>query len=391
MPTRPRPGNWAPGLVDPSGSAATVPGLREYCEAMLGDFRVVIERVLTSPVGAADHVIAAEQARLQALTPEQRLFTERPASNSDVGAQPYSIVVAHIELPKRYWAEINGEPRLLVDDEQLSSSLSLLSSDDLAHWRVEEGGQRVTTHHEKDPRFELLRRVRIAEVHAGYARSAVIMGVNTTYPDMAVQITTDLLERALRNEWVGQHSGGAFWGSNLYAQTVAEVIGIDMHDMWPILDLARSRGELCYDGAVLLAYHPERVPSNEDPSVEMARFVGTDGGDVVVYRPRGMRERHEFRVVALDAAGQVQETESVRIMHGSEFGWDVEDTDALDQVLDRMGATDERRVVEPVVEPAIEPAVEPAVEPAPARLVVPRSVLEAATEGVLEAPELGIE
>lgn len=145
-------------------------------------------------------------------------------------------------------------------------------------------------------------------------------------PDPA--LVRELLDRALAGEWVGQSSGSAFWGSNLYLQTVEKLTGVTMRHLWPVADAAVRAGLFGITGAVLV-----NTPVEPDEPSLLVRTVPLADGVLEVYGPAGALEHSRWHAVFVTPSGDRITVGSEPLMYESMFGFDRADLDRLDTLV----------------------------------------------------------
>ena len=62
----------------------------------------------------------------------------------------------------------------------------------------------------------------------------------------------DLIAKDKAGEFIGEGTNGAhFWGGHFYLQTVGEITGVDLPDLWPCVDTMVARKQIQLDGMVV--------------------------------------------------------------------------------------------------------------------------------------------
>lgn len=159
-------------------------------------------------------------------------------------------------------------------------------------------------------------RLRVEEVRVDLG---ITPGLMPTPQDLA-----DLRDRALAGEWLGQTSGSAFWGSNLYLQLIGDLYAVPMRGLWRVAAQAEAAKLLSMEGAVLLPYR-ELMPG------WTAAWERSDGiHTVLIQLPDNAACRGVARLVTIAADGTETIHESVQLMHEPIFGVDAEDAAMLD-------------------------------------------------------------
>lgn len=161
------------------------------------------------------------------------------------------------------------------------------------------------------------------------------------------EVLRELLDRALAGEWLGQPSGSAFWGSNLYAQTASVVLDIDWGEVTQRLaPEAVRQGLVSMEGMILVPPRPpRRAPDgpltgwdDEELSDDAAEWVvwceRLDGRYLVevVDDDNGAR----LRVYDHDEGETLVAEEAVVLSYGAVFGPDVGDIEVWRETAVRL-------------------------------------------------------
>lgn len=153
-----------------------------------------------------------------------------------------------------------------------------------------------------------------------------------------------LLARAHAGDWIGQFRGDQMWGSNLYVETVASILGIPMQDIWPIVDEVVADGLIGLEGEVLNL--PAEPPTPLSAGVPVIRWGNTESPDDRVVWWTRLGGRFQVEVVREPGSGAILTVYDhdtgdkpigsvpVYAAFGARFGPDISDVDEWRRVIE---------------------------------------------------------
>lgn len=156
------------------------------------------------------------------------------------------------------------------------------------------------------------------------------------FPHPVPTALRDMLDLALAGDWLGQPSGSALWGSNLYLQTASVLLDTAMP--WDLAAQAVQQQLISVDGAVLVLPRPIKTPPG-GPIMDWDSNAATDGDWVIWWSRLDRRYQVEvihhpehsamglLKIYDHDARDAQIHSQQVSVAYGAVFGPDVSDVE----------------------------------------------------------------
>ncbi|MBI5140449.1 MAG: hypothetical protein HZA94_03335 [Candidatus Vogelbacteria bacterium] len=148
--------------------------------------------------------------------------------------------------------------------------------------------------------------------------------------DHVSEIILDLIEKVKAEEFVEGSDGASFYGGYFYLQTVANIIGLSMGNIWAIAKRMADDKQISLEGAVVIPYRkPPRAKWNEVFRIKGQGWTG------VAYAPDNsqMKKFWKFKILAPDGKVFRHNIPNLPIIHSLAFGVDVEDLDSARRAI----------------------------------------------------------
>lgn len=169
-----------------------------------------------------------------------------------------------------------------------------------------------------------LRRLELQREYLGKYKIGNFAGRDTFILDKHIpEIVLDLIEKDKAGEFIGEGSNGAhFWGGHLYVQTVSEIVGLSMKDIWIIIDEMVANKQIQLEGAVIQEYYEPPVPRWDEYS-----RVNYEGYTGVAFIPSHSKMPQNWHIAIYAPNGQLirEDIEGPRLHYSPDFGVDSSD------------------------------------------------------------------
>lgn len=145
------------------------------------------------------------------------------------------------------------------------------------------------------------------------------------------EVVMDLIEKDKRGEFIGEDTGGAhFWGGHMYMQTVSEITGKPMRDLWEDMDNMQVAKQISLEGCVIQEYRQPPEPKWS----EYGRFE-YEGYTGIAYLPNHSKMPQIWQISVLGPDGGLiaESIQGPALMHDSTFGADVDDVAAVESTI----------------------------------------------------------
>jgi hypothetical protein len=153
-------------------------------------------------------------------------------------------------------------------------------------------------------------------------------GDNLALLDHVPEVVMDLIEKDKRGEFIGEETGGAhFWGGHMYMQTVAEITGKSMRDLWGDMDNMQRAKQISLEGCVIQEYRQPPEPKWS----EYGRFE-YEGYTGIAHLPNHSKMSQVWQISVLGPDGNLiaESIQGPALTHDSTFGADVDDVAAVE-------------------------------------------------------------
>jgi hypothetical protein len=152
--------------------------------------------------------------------------------------------------------------------------------------------------------------------------------------DHIPEIILDLIEKDKRGEFIGEGTNGAhFWGGHLYMDTVSEITGKPMGDLWGLINQMLADKQIQLEGCVIQSYYEPPAPSWS----EYGRFEH-EGYTGIAELPDHGKMEQEWKIAILGPDGKLvsEGIQGPRLNYSPDFGVDGEDVATVEAAIKQV-------------------------------------------------------